>query len=79
MDAGSSNFSVNDFYEIMVWHPCVDECVEPLEHFVGIHVGFKFGQICRDSFLILTGEALRRGSESGDSRCEEGSNIKVKV
>ena len=79
MDAGSSNFTVNDFDEIMVWQACVDECVEPLEHIVGIHVGFKFGQISCDSFPIFTGEAPRRGSECGDICCEEGINIKVNV
>ena len=39
MDAGSSNFAVNDFDEVMV-----DEVIEPLEHIVGIHVGFELGQ-----------------------------------
>ena len=43
MDAGSSNFAVNDSDEIMVWHTRLDKCIEPLEHIVGFHVGVKFG------------------------------------
>ena len=43
VDTGSSNFRVNDFNEIMVWHAGVDKCVEPLEHILGFHVGLKFG------------------------------------
>ena len=79
MDAGSSNFAVNGFDEVMVWHACMDECIEPLEHIVGIHVCFEFGQISRDSFSLLTGEASRRGSKCRDSCYKERIDIKVDV
>ena len=43
MDAGLSNFAVDDFNEVMVGLARVDKCVEPAEHIVGFHVGLKFG------------------------------------
>ena len=43
MDAGSSNFAVDDFNEVMVGLARMDKCVEPMKHIVGFHVGLEFG------------------------------------
>ena len=43
MEAVSSNFTVDDFNEIMVGLVGVDKCVEPMKHIVGFHVGLEFG------------------------------------
>ena len=42
MDAGSSNFTVDGFDEVVIGHSCLDKTAKLLEHIIGIQMILEF-------------------------------------